>query len=77
MDIDPNDPVVQYNVACNLAILGEIDKAIEYLGNAIAAGTVSAAWMRNDEDLDNLRGDSRFEVLMRKLEPGDNEDGAG
>jgi TolB-like protein/Tfp pilus assembly protein PilF len=77
VDIDPNDPVVQYNVACNLATVGEIDKAIEYLGNAIAAGTVSAAWMRNDEDLDNLRGDPRFEVLMQKLEPGDNEDGAG
>ena len=68
IDIDPNDPIVQYNVACNLSTLREIDKAIEYLGKAVKFGTVSAAWMRNDDDLENLRGDPRFEKLLRELE---------
>ena len=72
VEIDPNDPVVQYNVACNLAVLGEIDKAIDYLEEAIGIGTISADWMRNDEDLVNLRGNPRFEALMQKL--GSEED---
>ena len=67
-EIDPDDPIVQYNVACNLATLGEVDDAIGYLGRAIEVGTVSPAWIRNDEDLSNLRGDPRFEKLLQQLE---------
>ena len=55
-------------MACILATLGEVDKAIEYLGKAVKFGTVSAAWMRNDDDLENLRGDPRFEKLLLELE---------
>jgi TolB-like protein/Flp pilus assembly protein TadD len=77
VEIDPDDPVVQYNVACNLATLGEIDKALEYLGKAIVIGTISADWMRHDDDLDNLRGDPRFEALMKKLKRGENRGESG
>lgn len=68
IEIDPEDPVVLYNVACNLATLGELESAIEYLDNAIQHGTVSAAWMRNDEDLANLRSDPRYAILLEQLE---------
>lgn len=68
IEIDPDDPIVQYNVACNLATLGEIDDAIRYLSRVIEAGTISEAWIRNDEDLANLRGDPRFEQLMQSLD---------
>ncbi len=68
IEMDPDDPVVLYNVACNLATLGEVDNALEYLGQAIEYGTVSLAWMRNDEDLANLRPDPRFGEMLAKLE---------
>ena len=68
IEIDPDDPVVLYNVACNLATLGELESALEYLDNAIQHGTVNAAWMRNDEDLTNLRSDPRYAELLEKLE---------
>ena len=70
IEIDPDDPIVLYNVACNLATLGEIDDSIKYLSRVIEAGTISAAWITNDEDLANLRGDPRFERLLRVLEQG-------
>ena len=71
VEIDPGDPVVRYNVACNLATLGEIDKALDYLGKAVKQGTISASWMRNDDDLANLRDDPRFQALVQTLEnPG-------
>ncbi len=68
IEIDSDDPVVLYNVACNLATLGEVDSAITYLEKAIEFGTISAAWMRNDEDLANLRDDVRFQELVRRLD---------
>ena len=71
IEIDPEDPVVLYNVACNLATLGELESAFKYLGNAIQHGTVSAAWMRNDEDLANLRSDPRYSELLEQLEAGE------
>ena len=66
--IDPEDSVVLYNVACNYATLGKTDTALDYLEKAIENGTVSVAWMRNDEDLANLRTHPRYEQLLGKLE---------
>jgi len=68
LEIDPNDSVVLYNVACNYATLGEQDVALDYLEQAIENGTVSAAWMRNDEDLQNLRSHPKYSELVQRLE---------
>ena len=68
IEIDPNDSVLLYNVACNYATLGRTDQALDYLEQAIQHGTVSASWMRNDEDLANLRGLPRFERMLSQLE---------
>ncbi len=67
IEIDPNDPIVLYNVACNLATLGDVDESIAYLTRVIEAGTISPAWIRNDEDLANLRGDPRYERLLQTI----------
>jgi len=68
IEIAPDDSVVLYNVACNLATLGETDKALEYLERAVENGAVSAAWMRNDEDLANLRDIPEFTKLLQRVE---------
>lgn len=67
LEIDPNDSVVLYNVACNYAILGQSDKALNYLEQAVAHGTVSASWMKNDEDLASLHSLPRYHELLEKL----------
>jgi TolB-like protein/Flp pilus assembly protein TadD len=68
IEIAPDDSVVLYNVACNLATLGEYDKALDYLEKAVNRGSVSVAWMRNDEDLASLRSYDRYTSLMRRVE---------
>ena len=68
IEMAPDDPVVMYNVACNLATLDEPDKALDYLEKAVDVGLVSAAWMHNDEDLASLRGFPRFAELIKKIE---------
>jgi len=68
IEISPDDSVVLYNVACNLATLGEADKALDSLEKAVDHGAVSAAWMRNDEDLASLRGLERYTDLLQRVE---------
>ena len=68
IEIAPEDSVVLYNVACNRATLGETDKALEALERAVEHGAVSAAWMRNDEDLANLRDTPEFAKLLQRVE---------
>jgi TolB-like protein/Flp pilus assembly protein TadD len=68
IEIAPEDAVVLYNVACNLATLGETEKAMDYLEQAAAQGAVSAAWMRNDEDLVSLRDDPRYIALLDRAD---------
>jgi tetratricopeptide (TPR) repeat protein len=68
IEIAPDDSVVLYNVACNLSTQGETDEALAYLERAVDNGSVSAAWMRNDEDLSNLRDDPGFAKLLQRVE---------
>lgn len=63
IDIDPDDPVLLYNVACNLATMDEADEALDYLEKVIVSGAISPAWVRNDSDLDNLRHLPRYQHL--------------
>jgi len=75
IEISPDDSVVLYNVACNLATLGEVDKAMDSLEKAVDRGAVSAAWMRNDEDLTSLRGLERYTDLLQRVEASEHAAG--
>lgn len=75
IELAPDDSVVLYNVACNLAILGEQDKALDYLERAVERGAVSAAWMRNDEDLASLRENTRYTDLLQHVEESEQATG--
>lgn len=73
LEIDSDDSVLLYNVACGLATLGEVDAAIDYLEQAVDRGVVSTAWMRNDTDLASLRGSSRYAEMLRRLEDAEED----
>jgi len=61
--IDPNDPGIQYNVACLFALEGEKTRAIDCLEAAVKAGFAHRDWVMKDPDLDSLRDDPRFKAL--------------
>jgi len=67
LQMDPNDSVLLYNVACNFATLGEVDEALGFLERAVESGMINLAWMRNDTDLDALHHHSRFNALLKQL----------
>ena len=62
---DPEDSGVLYNVACGLALLGQDDEALQCLENAVKLGFGHKAWLEHDSDLNSLRGNPRFQALLK------------
>jgi adenylate cyclase len=66
--IDPDDFLTQYNAACVYALLGDHERAMDLLEQALPVGhSEIRAWVQHDSDLDALRSHPRFEALVRKL----------
>ncbi|HSN90068.1 MAG TPA: serine/threonine-protein kinase [Anaeromyxobacteraceae bacterium] len=63
--IDPRDAGVRYNVACFYALEGAVEPALRALEEVVRAGFGNRDWIRRDPDLDSLRGDPRFQALLR------------
>jgi len=65
--VDPEDAGVLYNLGCLYALGGSPDEAIDHLNKAIENGFGQREWLENDSGLDSIRGDPRFEALLRKF----------
>ena len=65
IELNPTDPLMQYNAACFYSNIGEKNLAIETLKNAMAAGYQDYEWIKRDSDLDNIRNEPRFIELMK------------
>ena len=50
--IDPDDPRLQYNMACLYSIAGKTEQALEHFEIAIGVGYASREWIDNDPDVD-------------------------
>ena len=60
--LKPSDSVVHYNLACSYSLLGSVSKALKSLGyNDIKH-------LENDSDLDGLRDEAGYELLINMLE---------
>jgi adenylate cyclase len=65
--IDPEEPVVQYNIACIYSLAGKIELALDCFEIAIQLGYASLEWAENDVDLDPIRDQPRFQKALKKL----------
>ncbi len=63
----PEDPVVQYNLACSLSLLGRRDASLSVLERAVALGYADLAHLDKDPDLEGVRDDPRFQALRLRL----------
>ena len=64
----PDNPLVQYNLACSLCLSGRFLEALDTLELAASLGYDDPGHMAEDEDLAALRAEPRFERLLRRLE---------
>jgi hypothetical protein len=64
-----------YNLACVEALLGDnLDKALEYLQEAVAAGWSDVDHIKKDTDLDRLRSLDAYNALVASLEADSSSD---
>ncbi len=63
----PDDPVVLYNLACSYSLLRDIDKAFRAFKKAINCGYHDFKHLEQDDDLDNLRKDRRFQQYLTRV----------
>jgi adenylate cyclase len=67
--IDPDNMNMRYNFGCALTIMGDIDAAIDILGPVLATAHIDRLNHASvDPDLDPLRQDPRFVVMMAEAE---------
>ncbi len=65
--IDPDDPMLLYNLGCIHSLAGDVEEAIDCLERAASGGLLQKGWYEHDGDLDPLRGHPRFKVLLERL----------
>ncbi len=62
--INPEDPLLLYNISCMYAVLGNADEALSCLESAVDKGYGQKNWLVQDSDLDSLRGLPRFQNIL-------------
>ncbi|HEX9724297.1 MAG TPA: adenylate/guanylate cyclase domain-containing protein, partial [Vicinamibacteria bacterium] len=70
LSIDPDDPTVLYNAACNFSLAGDVERGLDTLEKSVAAGFADKEWIEQDSDLIPLHGDPRFQALLETMQPG-------
>jgi tetratricopeptide (TPR) repeat protein len=68
MEIEPDEPMLLYNLACIYSLAGEAEQAIACLERAVERGFAHKLWIEKDSNLDLLRGDPRFQALARRVQ---------
>ncbi|MBC8198731.1 MAG: tetratricopeptide repeat protein [Desulfobacteraceae bacterium] len=64
LSIQPDNPSTYYNIACMYSIQNRVEKSIDFLKRAIEKGYDNWDHIRNDRDLENVRGSSGYRELV-------------
>jgi len=63
----PDDVQTLYNLACLTCLLGQKEKAYEWLDRAVEAGFRDVDRLVRDDDLKTIRAEDRFRAIVRRL----------
>jgi adenylate cyclase len=67
--LEPDDPNGLYNLACTFALMGERDRAVDFLERSLGLMSPQfVTWAKNDSDLDNLRNHQRYLALVARAD---------
>jgi len=65
--LNPEDPVVHYNLACSLSLVGDLDSSFRELKRAVLLGYDDFPYISTDPDLEALRKDPHFKDFFQKI----------
>ena len=63
----PDDPLVQYNLACSFSLIGNFNLAITALERALNLGYRDFKWLAQDPDLSDLRRHPLYQTIRAKV----------
>lgn len=66
-ELTPLDPFVYYNLACDFALLNDMENAVKNLKIALHLGFENKSYILKDKELKNLRKSKNFEEIKRIL----------
>ena len=66
--INPDEPMVLYNVACIQSLAHRYDDALDFLEKSVASGLMHKDWIEHDSNLDRLRRLPRYQKLIKRLQ---------
>jgi len=67
LSLQPDEPMLLYNVGCIFSLLGETEAAIACLERAVENGLTEKGWFEHDSNLDSVRAHPRFQALLARL----------
>jgi tetratricopeptide (TPR) repeat protein len=67
LTINPDDPLLLYNIACMYAVLDNPNEALNCLEKAVDKGYGQKDWVQHDSDLDSLRQLPRFQAIVEAM----------
>jgi tetratricopeptide (TPR) repeat protein len=65
--LEPQNPLVFYNLACSYSLIGEVDAAATALEKALTLGYRDFKWLAKDPDLRTLRKHPVFLEIKAKI----------
>ncbi len=67
MELGPRDSATLYNAACLFSLMGEYDKSFACFDRAVENGFSNRAWLESDPDLEPVRSDPRYKLLLSRM----------
>ena len=67
LTIAPDDPLTQFNAACDYSLLGEIEPALALLERWAVKAPATSGYALVDSDFKNIYDHPRFQALLTKL----------
>jgi tetratricopeptide (TPR) repeat protein len=67
MAVDPDDPMLLYNIACMYARLGKPEEALRHLEISVDKGMGHKDWIAHDGDLESIRESPRYKAILEAM----------
>ncbi len=67
-ELEPDNPLVFYNLCCSYSLLDQCDEAADALEKALQLGYRDFKWLAKDPDLENLRAHSRYQKIQVEIQ---------
>ena len=69
IELDENNPYSYYDLSCLYVRQNKKKMAFKYLNMAIQKGFNDSDLIENDRDLDTIRNDEAFKIIINKMRP--------